>query len=155
MHKPQSLHLRWLNTKNSKRMQFLTQESIVPMTIIGFSKHVWNNCETNPLQDIYLTLFCLIFVALECVAQVTMKTFHWLRQPHQSRFSQNLQLCTEAQHFENSITGKLPENFFSWCFWLALVTFCNWKLFPCCVIFDRVDQVREEDECNYLLKLKA
>ena len=62
---PCTKYLNMVETKNSKMLQFfMTQESTVPMTIIGFRKNVWNDCETNTLQDIYLTLFCLIFVAL-------------------------------------------------------------------------------------------
>ena len=62
---PCTKYLNMVKTKNSKMLQFfMTQESTVPMTIIGFRKNVWNDCETNTLQDIYLTLFCLIFVAL-------------------------------------------------------------------------------------------
>ena len=62
---PCTKYLNMVETKNSKMLQFfMTQESTVPMTIIGFRKNVWSDCETNTLQDIYLTLFCLIFVAL-------------------------------------------------------------------------------------------
>ena len=62
---PCKKYLNMVKTKNSKMLQFfMTQESTVPMTIIGFRKNVWNDCETNTLQDIYLTLFRLIIVAL-------------------------------------------------------------------------------------------
>ena len=62
---PCTKYLNMVKTKNSKMLQFfMTQESTVPMTIIGFRKNVWNDCETNTLQDIYLTLFRLIIVAL-------------------------------------------------------------------------------------------